>query len=97
MVASDGFAAVERRTKGIASRSEKRRAPRDHARELALPKDMRNSLSPLATGAALFGKHRSKRVCSISVSEDATTQEPHSIISGCQHGGALLVVELGDP
>ena len=96
MVASDGFAAVKRRTKGIASRSEKRRTPRDHARELALPKDMRNSLSPLATGAALFGKHRSKRVCS-SVSEDATTQEPHSIISGCQHGGALLVVELGDP
>jgi hypothetical protein len=96
MVASDGFAAVERRTKGIASRSEKRRAPRDYARELALPKDMRNSLSPLATGAAPFGKYRSKRVWS-SVSEDAATQEPHSVVSGSQHGGSLLVVELGDP
>ena len=96
MVASDGFAAVERRTEGIASGSEKRHTPRDHARELALPKNMFNSLSPLATGAAPFGKYRSKRVWS-SVSEDATTQEPHSVISGGQHGGSLLVVELGDP
>jgi hypothetical protein len=96
VVASDGFAAVERRTEGIASGSEKRRTPRDHARELALPKNMFNSLSPLATGAAPFGKYRSKRVWS-SVSEDATTQEPHSVISGSQHGGSLLIVELGDP
>jgi len=73
-----------------------RRTPRDHARELAFPKNMFNSLSPLATGAAPFGKYRSKRVWS-SVSEDATTQEPHSVISGGQHGGSLLVVELGDP
>jgi hypothetical protein len=68
VVASDGFAAVERRTEGIASGSEKRRTPRDHARELALPKNMFNSLSPLATGAAPLGKYRSKRVWS-SVSD----------------------------
>ena len=96
VVTSDGFAAIECRTKGGARGGEERRAPRGDAGELAFPKDMLDSLSPLAAGATQLGKHRSEGVRS-SVPEDAAAQETHSIISYSQHSGALLVVELGNP
>ena len=31
------------------------------------------------------------------ISEDAAAQEPNAIVSDRHHGGALLVIELGDP
>jgi hypothetical protein len=96
VIACDGFAAIERDTKGGAGRSEERRAPRDDAGELALPENMLDSLSPLAARAAQFVKHRPEGVRT-RVPKDAAAQEPYSIIPNGHHGGALLVVELGNP
>ena len=96
MIACDGFAAIKCGTKDGAGRSEERRAPRDDAGQLALPENMLDSLSPLATRAAQLGKYRPEGMRS-RVPKDAAAQEPYSIISNCQHGGALLIVELGNP